>query len=100
MGNDLIGRAEDAVISERIQEIHEIFLLLLCESDVEALVIEVHHVEQSRRRAVMKVGRPPGESAQDGPLESSDVLALAADQGSARIGDRVGLAGERSLGTG
>jgi len=45
-----------------IQEIDQVIFLLICEADVEALIVEVHRVEQSGRRAVMEIGRACGQS--------------------------------------
>src|SRR5215813_7118542 len=50
--------------SQRIEEIHQILLLLLRESDSEPLVVEIHRVQERRRGAVVKIGRARRQSAQ------------------------------------
>lgn len=49
----------------------QISLLLIAEAHLEALVVEVHHVEQRRRRAVVEIRPATGESAQYRALEAA-----------------------------
>ena len=45
----------------------------------------------------MKIGGARGEATQDRSLESTDVLALAADHGASRVGYFIDLSGERTV---
>jgi len=87
----------DAVGSERIQEIHEIGLLLLRKSDAKSLVVKIHRIQQGRSRTVVEIRCARGEPAQNGPLDFADISALPGDQGTSRIGNPKNLPGERPL---
>jgi hypothetical protein len=65
------------LVLECLKEIDQVLLLLVCETDVEALVVEVHRVEQRGRRTVVEIGRACGQSPQNGPLDLADVGALS-----------------------
>jgi hypothetical protein len=54
-------------VSERIEEIDQIPLLLFRETNVEALIVEVHHIHQSGRRSIVEIGRAGSQSAEPGP---------------------------------
>ena len=45
------------ISSKRLQECYQVGLLLIGETDSEALVVEIYDVLEGRRRAVMEVGR-------------------------------------------
>jgi hypothetical protein len=55
-------------VSERIEEIDQILLLLASEPDAKALVIEVHHIHQTGCGTVVEVRRAGSQSAQKGGL--------------------------------
>ena len=82
--------------SERVQEVDEIRLILVAEADAETPVIEVDDVPQILGRTIVEIRRAGGEASEDRSLESTDVLALAADHGAAGIGYLVDLSGERA----
>jgi hypothetical protein len=82
---------------ERTQEIHEIIFLLLPEPEAEPLVVEIHHIEQGRGRAVVEIRSPRGEPTQNWAFQLPDVGALSGNQRAARIGDLEHLPGERPL---
>ena len=67
------------------------------EADIEALVVEIDHVPQSRGRTVVKIRRPRREAAQDRSFEPTDILAFAGDHRASRIGYLIDLSGERAL---
>src|SRR5262245_57324055 len=67
--------------SQRVEEVHQILLLLIGKADAEALVVEVHRVHQRRRRAVVEIGRARRQAAQDRSFQLADVGALAGDHG-------------------
>src|SRR5580658_1978413 len=54
--------------SERTKECHKVRLLLRCECEPESCFIKMDDVQQSSRGAVVKVGRPGREPAQNRPL--------------------------------
>ena len=93
MGNDVqIQQPTIAVaISKRFEEVDEVFLLLLCELDAEALDIKVHHVHQRCGRAIVEVRRARGQSPQDRLFEFTDVVTAARKQSAARVGDDIGI---------
>src|SRR5437588_6130534 len=51
--------------SKRVEEVHQILLLLVGQADGEAQVVEIDRIQQGRRRAVVEVGRARRQSAQD-----------------------------------
>ena len=55
-------------MSERVEEVNEILLLLIREADAKALVVEIHRVHQGRSRAVVEIGRARGNPRRIGPL--------------------------------
>src|SRR5262249_6679537 len=73
--------------SKCFEEVDEVFLLLLGETDAEALVIKVHHVHQRCGRAIVEVWRAGSQAPQDRSLEFTDVVTAARNQGTARVGD-------------
>ncbi len=68
----------------------------MAKPDAETPVIEVDDIPQGLGRTVVEVRRAGGEASEDRSLESTDVLALAADHGAAGIGYFVDLSGERA----
>lgn len=60
-------------ISKRLEEVDEVFLLLVGEADAETQIVEVHHVLQPCSRAIVEVGRASGQSPQDGSFDFADV---------------------------
>jgi len=65
----------------------------VAKADAETPVVEVDDVPQSLSRTIVEVRRASGETTEDRSLESTDVLALAADHGAARISYLVDLSG-------
>ena len=55
---------------KRLHERNEIGLLLRAQADVEAAVVELHHLRQRRRKPVVEVRRTRGQAPQNGPLKS------------------------------
>jgi hypothetical protein len=55
-----VARLHEACL-ERLEKGYQIRLFLVGESDLEALVIEVHDVFEAGCRAVMKIGSPRSE---------------------------------------
>jgi hypothetical protein len=84
-------------VSERIEEIDQILLFLVGETDGKALIIEVHHIQQSGCGAIVEVRRAGSQSSQDGAFEPADILALSRDQSAARIGDGIDRSRTRAL---
>src|SRR6516165_2451784 len=80
--------------SQRTLKRDEIGFLLVGEPDIEALVIELYDIAKRRCRAVMKIGRPRCQAAQDRPLHFADIGTLPGDRGTARVGDLEHLAGQ------
>ncbi len=46
-----------AVLSKGAQEVDEVLFLLIGQADAEALVVEVHDIEQRRRRPIAEIRR-------------------------------------------
>ena len=68
------------LVLECVEEIDQVFLLLVRETEVKSLVVEVHRVEQGGCRAVVEIGRACGQSPQNKSLEPADVLAPSRNQ--------------------
>jgi len=66
--------------SECVQEIDQVSLLLVAETNIETLVVEIDHVTQGGSRTVVEIGRTRRKPTQDWPLEAADIFALATDQ--------------------
>ena len=82
------------VATKRGSSIHSVFrkftkscFCCVCETDTEALVVEVDHVHQGGCRTVVKIGRTRRQSSQNRSLELADVGALTGNQRSAGVGD-------------
>jgi hypothetical protein len=65
--------------SKRIQEIDQVAPLLAGKADTESLVIKIHNVQQGGGRSIVEIGRPRGQSTQDGPFELADVGTVPAN---------------------
>ena len=85
-GSRQIASEATAKQLEREQESNQIVFLGVGKADAKPLVIEVDDGIQVACRAVMEIGSPCRERAQDRALESSDVLPFAGDKRAARIG--------------
>jgi hypothetical protein len=79
-----------------LQERCHIVHLRRSEPDVEALIVEIHHIQQCRRRTVVEIRRPSGQPAQNWSLHLADIGAFAGNQRSTRISDGVSVTGIRS----
>src|SRR6185312_4663700 len=75
-----------ACSSQAIQESDQIFLFLFTKTDSEASIIKIEHVAQRFRRTIMEIRCAAGKSTKAGALKPPDILPLARDQGSSRIG--------------
>src|SRR5262249_39096661 len=68
------------------QEGNEIALLVLCETDLETVVVKIDHRSEICRKPVVEIGCARGECAENGALEASHGLPLATDERAAWIG--------------
>src|ERR1700719_1545032 len=91
---DQLSHRSMPLVLECIKEIDQVLLLLICETDVEALVIKIHRVEQSGCRAVVEIGGARGQSPQSEPFDLADVGAVSRNQCAARIGDDISVSFE------
>ena len=72
-------------LSECLQEVDQLLHLLFREVNLEALIIEIHHLLQIGRGPVMEIWRTRGQTSQNETLTSANVAALSSDQGFAGI---------------
>ncbi len=59
-------RTEIGCGSQRLQKCDQVRFFLIGEADSEALIVEIHHVIEGGGGAIVEIGRPRGESTQDG----------------------------------
>ena len=81
--------------SKGAQKGDQIGLLLVGESDVETLIVELNDIRQRGSGAVVEIGCARRQPAQDRSLHFADVGAFPGDQGATRIGDLEHLSGQR-----
>src|SRR5690349_6033490 len=81
---------------QRLQERGQVVHLRAGETDVEAQIVEFHHIQQRGGRAVVKIRRPSRQPAQNRPLDLADIGTFAGNERPTGIGDNVSLPGQRS----
>ena len=82
---------------QRLQEVNQILRLLLRQTDLEPVVVKINDLLKIRCNSVMKVRGARGYPSQDKSLPSSNIAALTADQGFARIRRVIAGPGQRPL---
>jgi hypothetical protein len=81
-GRAYLARRED---SERLEEAHQIEFLLIGETDGEAPIVEIHHVEQAWGRTVVEVRGARSQSTQHGHFALADIKSESGNSRHARV---------------
>jgi hypothetical protein len=59
------------------EEIHQIGLVLIAQTDIETLIVEIQDVVERGRRAIVEVGRTRSESVKNRTLHFADIGTIA-----------------------